>query len=126
MGNGRRGEVVAILNIMKITIYTDGSSRGNPGPGGWGCVLVTEYKLTVNSEQSTEAQEYEDEVIELGGSEDRTTNNRMELRAAIMGLRAVGSKQLAVSSKQEWQEKTALKIFLSSLIQMILRMEKYK
>lgn len=58
---------------MKITIYTDGSSRGNPGPGGWAAILITE-----------------NEVIELGGFEDHTTNNRMELTGAIKGLREIG------------------------------------
>jgi ribonuclease HI len=58
---------------MKITMYTDGSSRGNPGPGGWAAILITEA-----------------EVIELGGFEDHTTNNRMELRGAIQGLREIG------------------------------------
>ncbi|MEK7641834.1 MAG: ribonuclease HI [Patescibacteria group bacterium] len=55
-----------------ISIFTDGSSRGNPGPGGWGSVVVNDGK-----------------VIELGGGEKHTTNNRMELMAAISGLRAV-------------------------------------
>jgi ribonuclease HI len=54
-----------------ITIFTDGSSRGNPGPGGWGAVIA-----------------YDDRVVELGGREEHTTNNRMELTAAI---RAVAS-----------------------------------
>lgn len=54
---------------MFITIFTDGSSRGNPGPGGWGAIIRTE-----------------DEVKELGGREDHTTNNRMELSAAINAL----------------------------------------
>jgi len=58
---------------MKITIYTDGSSRGNPGPGGWAAILITE-----------------NEVIELGGSEDHTTNNRMELLGTIKGLQEIG------------------------------------
>jgi ribonuclease HI len=58
---------------MKVTIYTDGSSRGNPGPGGWAAILLTDT-----------------EVIELGGSEDKTTNNRMELMGAIKGLREIG------------------------------------
>lgn len=58
---------------MKISIYTDGSSKGNPGPGGWGAIFITDK-----------------EVIELGGFEDKTTNNRMELMGAIMGLREVG------------------------------------
>jgi ribonuclease HI len=55
--------------------YTDGGCLGNPGPGGWGVHL-----------------EYPDgRVVELGGSELRTTNNRMELRAAIEAARAVAS-----------------------------------
>ena len=49
-----------------ITIYTDGSSRGNPGPGGWGAVLVVDENRA---------------VVELGGREQHTTNNRMELTA---------------------------------------------
>ena len=55
-----------------IEIYTDGSSRGNPGPGGWGVVLKsgTHYK-------------------ELSGGFSRTTNNRMELYAVITGLEAI-------------------------------------
>lgn len=52
-----------------IKIFTDGSSRGNPGPGGWGAVVVDG-----------------DTVTELGGAERNTTNNRMELMAAIKGL----------------------------------------
>ena len=52
-----------------ITIFTDGSSRGNPGPGGWGSVIVEDKK-----------------VAELGGAEKDTTNNRMELMAAISAL----------------------------------------
>ena len=61
---------------MKITIHTDGSSRGNPGPGGWGAIIETPT-----------------EVIELGGREKMTTNNRMELMGAIMGLREVDGRQ---------------------------------
>ncbi len=53
-----------------LTIYTDGACSGNPGPGGWGTVLVR-------------GEAYE----ELGGREERTTNNRMEMRAAAEGLR---------------------------------------
>lgn len=55
-----------------ITIYTDGSSRGNPGPGGWGAVIGDR-----------------DEVREIGGSEKHTTNNRMELKAAIRALESL-------------------------------------
>ena len=52
-----------------ITIYTDGASRGNPGPGGWGGIIASEGK-----------------IVEIGGSETHTTNNRMELTAAIRSL----------------------------------------
>ena len=52
-----------------ITIFTDGSSRGNPGRGGWAAIIV-------NSEK----------VLELGGRERMTTNNRMEMTAAIKAL----------------------------------------
>lgn len=64
---------------MKITIYTDGSSRGNPGPGGWAAVILSDS-----------------EVIELGGRENLTTNNRMELMGAIMGLREIDGKSQSV------------------------------
>lgn len=54
-----------------LVIFTDGSSLGNPGPGGYGCVMVF-HQL--------------DEVIELGGNKIKTTNNEMELSAVIAGL----------------------------------------
>ena len=60
---------------MKITIYTDGSSRGNPGPGGWAAVILTL-----------------EEVIELGGRDEMTTNNKMELLGAIKGLQEIDVK----------------------------------
>ncbi len=74
---------------MKITIYTDGSSRGNPGPGGWGAIIITD-----------------DEVIELGGGERNTTNNRMELMGAIHGLKDVSSSQFSVLSEDAGTSKT--------------------
>ena len=55
-----------------ITIYTDGSSRGNPGPGGYGAIIFDE-----------------EQVREIGGREDRTTNNRMEMMATIVALENV-------------------------------------
>lgn len=55
--------------MNSITIFTDGASRGNPGPGGWGAIIV-------DGEM----------VRELGGAEAETTNNRMELTAAIEAL----------------------------------------
>lgn len=78
---------------MKVTIYTDGSSRGNPGPGGWGAILIAEGR---GQKEESSAYENADEVIELGGSEKMTTNNRMELLAAIEGLRHVTSYWLLV------------------------------
>ena len=53
-------------------MYTDGACRGNPGPGGWGVILS-----------------YQNEEKTLNGFEPDTTNNRMELTAAIEGLRAL-------------------------------------
>lgn len=90
---------------MKITIYTDGSSRGNPGPGGWGCILITEHKTGDTRQETVEG--YEDEVIELGGSEKMTTNNRMELSGAIEGLRHVGSHSSLVTSESRIQLSTS-------------------
>jgi ribonuclease HI len=55
----------------EIQIYTDGSSLGNPGPGGWGTVIVDGDKI----------------IEELGGYNKDTTNNRMELQAAIEALK---------------------------------------
>ncbi len=75
---------------MKITIYTDGSSRGNPGKGGWGAIIITP-----------------DEVIELGGRENMTTNNRMELLGAIMGLKEIGkeAKEIEVMTDSQYVKK---------------------
>ena len=58
-----------------VTLYTDGACKGNPGPGGWGVVL-----------------EYGEHRKELFGGEADTTNNRMELTAAIEGLAALKSQ----------------------------------
>jgi ribonuclease HI len=55
-----------------VTIHTDGACSGNPGPGGWGAVL-----------------EFNGRTRELKGGERLTTNNRMELRAAIESLKAL-------------------------------------
>ena len=56
----------------RVTVYTDGACSGNPGPGGWGALLV-----------------YGEREKELSGGEPMTTNNRMELTAAIMALEAL-------------------------------------
>jgi ribonuclease HI len=58
--------------VKKVQLITDGACVGNPGPGGWAAIL-----------------RYNEHRKELWGSEPQTTNNRMELRAAIEGLRAL-------------------------------------
>lgn len=74
---------------MKITIYTDGSSRGNPGPGGWAAIILTDT-----------------EVVELGGNEKVTTNNRMELTGTIEGLRHVNSSSFINQSETVLERRT--------------------
>ena len=58
--------------MSHVTIHTDGACKGNPGPGGWGAILQASGKTK-----------------ELCGGEPLTTNNRMELTAAIMALEAL-------------------------------------
>ncbi len=60
--------------MSKIEIYTDGSCRSNTGKGGWGAVIIRE----------------DGSVQKYSGSEEHTTNNRMELLAAIMALGIIG------------------------------------
>jgi len=55
-----------------ITIFTDGSSKGNPGPGGWGAIVADEKT-----------------VKEIGGRDEHTTNNKMELTACIKALESL-------------------------------------
>ena len=59
---------------MKVSIYTDGACSGNPGPGGWGALLVARKNGEIVSEK------------EVYGGEYNTTNNQMELTAAIKAL----------------------------------------
>jgi Ribonuclease HI len=58
--------------MKNVTIYTDGACSGNPGPGGWGAVLL-----------------FKDQTRELSGGERETTNQRMELQAVIGALGAL-------------------------------------
>ena len=60
---------------MDVEIFTDGACKGNPGPGGWGAIL--------------RAMKKDGEAKEMSGSEGATTNNRMELTAAIRALQAL-------------------------------------
>jgi ribonuclease HI len=83
--------------LLKVTLYTDGACIGNPGPGGYGIVLL-----------------YEGHRKELSGGFRLTTNNRMELLAAIVGLRALktrcsvtlysDSRYLVESMTQGWAQ----------------------
>ena len=75
---------------MKITMYTDGSSRGNPGKGGWGAIILTDS-----------------EVVELGGNEKMTTNNRMELRGTIEGLRHIASSSFFVRKDDDVEQSSS-------------------
>ena len=77
-----------------VVIYTDSACKGNPGPGGWGALLV-----------------YKGVEKELWGGDPNTTNNRMELMAAIAGLIAltrpcsvklVTDSQYVMKGIQEW------------------------
>jgi ribonuclease HI len=63
------------MNKKNIQIYTDGSSLGNPGPGGWGVVIIQGEKI----------------IKEIGGHDKDTTNNRMELTAAIEALKYINN-----------------------------------
>ena len=61
--------------FKKVTVYTDGACSGNPGPGGWGVVLI-----------------YKSIKKEMSGFDKETTNNRMEITAVINGLNALKEK----------------------------------
>jgi ribonuclease HI len=93
--------------VQKVILVTDGACIGNPGPGGWACIL-----------------RHETQHRELFGSEEHTTNNRMEMRAVIEGLMALKgpsriivttdsqyvrngiTKWIAQWKRQGWQKKT--------------------
>ena len=64
-----------------IIVFTDGAAKGNPGPGGWGAIVLTP----------------EQHVTELGGGSPHTTNNKMELGGAIAALRHVADRAEAVA-----------------------------
>jgi ribonuclease HI len=71
-----------LRNNFMITIYTDGSSRGNPGKGGWGAIIICNDEIS-NSQFPIS------KIKEIGGREEKTTNNRMEMMAAIEALNYV-------------------------------------
>lgn len=74
--------------MNEIIVFTDGSSRGNPGPGGWGSIVIDKENNT---------------VTELGGREDHTTNNRMELSAVISALDILNnSKEIKINTDSSY------------------------
>ncbi|MFW5714462.1 MAG: ribonuclease HI [Brevefilum sp.] len=78
-----------MVDLPTVTIYTDGACQGNPGPGGWGAIL-----------------RYGRHEKELSGGEKDTTNNRMELRAALEALRSLNeSCQVILFTDSEYLKK---------------------
>ena len=83
--------------MKEVTIYTDGACSGNPGPGGWGAILI-----------------YKEKRVELSGYDAHTTNNRMELLAPIQALQRLkepcfvrvysDSAYLVNAFRQHWLE----------------------
>lgn len=79
--------------MTKVIIFTDGAAKGNPGPGGWGAIIADD-----------------NEVAELGGGEDHTTNNRMELSAVIEALiyaKKYASEEVVIYADSEYVIKGA-------------------
>lgn len=68
-----------------VIIYTDGSSRGNPGPGGWSAIVMADQQ-----------------VFEIGGAAEHTTNNRMELVAAIKAIESVEENEIELYTDSEY------------------------
>jgi ribonuclease HI len=71
--------------LDSIVIYTDGACSGNPGPGGWAAIVI--FPDGIIAKESVVPGF--DEVVELGGSEYSTTNNRMEMLAAVRALKFI-------------------------------------
>src|SRR4051812_31216685 len=78
-------------NKKRTLIFTDGASSGNPGPGGWGAILLKP----------------DNTVTEIGGGEAHTTNNRMELSAAAQALEFL-------SKSEFWQGYPNIEIYTDS------------
>jgi ribonuclease HI len=75
--------------MKKVEIITDGSCLRNPGPGGWACIL-----------------RYNGHVKELSGAEPQSTNNRMELMAAIQGIAVLKERcQITITTDSEYLRK---------------------
>lgn len=85
--------------LERVTIYTDGACSGNPGPGGYAAIIVTyDDKGNVLAERC------------VTGGKPRTTNNQMELLAAIEGLKALDrTSQVTVTSDSQYLVNTMTK-----------------
>lgn len=93
--------------MKEVTIYTDGACSGNPGPGGWGAILI-----------------YREQRLEMSGFEAHTTNNRMELLAPITALSKLkepcsvkvysDSAYLVNAFRQHWLENWVRRNWLKS------------
>jgi ribonuclease HI len=75
------------MENKKIQIYTDGSSLGNPGPGGWGVLIIKNEELGIKND------------VELGGGEEDTTNNKMELKAPIEALKYLRKSDFLINGE---------------------------
>ena len=92
-----------LQTVQDVTIYTDGACSGNPGPGGWGAIVLYEDEETPDGQPRAEQPR---------GGERRTTNNRMELTAALEALQRLDaparvqlhtdSRYLANAFNQGW------------------------
>ena len=83
---------------MRYVIYTDGACSGNPGPGGWGIVILDEKNNETN----------------ISGGEKSTTNNRMELMAPIMALRKIKKASKIVIYTDSTYLKNGIKIWIKN------------
>lgn len=93
--------------MKEVTIYTDGACSGNPGPGGWGAILI-----------------YKEKRVELSGYDAHTTNNRMELLAPIQALQRLkepcivrvysDSAYLVNAFRQHWLENWVRRSWIKS------------
>ncbi len=81
----------------ELHIYCDGACSGNPGPGGWGAVLI-----------------WGDKEKEISGAEANTTNNRMELRAAIESIKSVKKKVKIVIHTDSQYVKNGITVWIKS------------
>lgn len=91
-----------------VLIFTDGASKGNPGSGGYAAVIVFTQDSNSGARMDAKQTQNNAKVVELGGREERTTNNRMELRAAIEALSWFDSQELNATSCTLYADSTYL------------------